>query len=53
MLNGEDRLDGEESQEAQIFEGSIKRGRPRHRAVAWLVDVNLGHEVALFDSAIP
>jgi hypothetical protein len=55
MLNGEDRRDGEESQEAQIFEGSIKRGRPRHRVVAWLVDelVNLGHEVTLFASAIP
>jgi hypothetical protein len=24
MLNGEDRLDGEESQEAQIFEGRSK-----------------------------
>jgi hypothetical protein len=48
MLNSEDRLDGEESPEAQIFEGSIKRGRPRHRVVAWL-----GHEVTLFASAIP
>jgi hypothetical protein len=30
LLNTEDQLDGEESQEAQIFEGSGKKGRPRH-----------------------
>jgi hypothetical protein len=30
QLNSEDQLDGEESQEAQIFEGSGKKSRPRH-----------------------
>jgi hypothetical protein len=30
LLNSEDQLDGEESQEAEIFEGSGKKGRPRH-----------------------
>src|SRR5258705_12939216 len=30
LLNSEDQQDGEESQEAEIFEGSGKKGGPRH-----------------------